>query len=584
MVESMILSRRAVACAAAAMLVTITGSTADAATRFVASGDNFQAALDAANPGDEIVISAGARFVGEFVLPIKPAGDVITIRSSMTLPARRITPADASLLPVIASGSEGSALSGTGTSNWRLDGIRFESNVRGVGEIIALQDVTNVTLDRLLIVAGADGQKRGIRGNGRNITLTRSHIANIWRSGQDSQAFCAWDGAGPYAIVDNYLEAASENVMFGGANSASPDRVPADILVEGNHFSKRLEWRNAFKYVKNLFELKSARRVTIRNNLFERNWTDAQAGTAILFTVRNDEGGAPWSAVEDVVFERNIIRDTEGVFNLLGHDDVHPSGRTTRITIRNNLAIGTGIFLQAGGEVGVVTIDHNTVDQGWNFATLHKGGIAVSGGSGSRAAQYAIESLTVTNMLANHNDYGVYGDNVGVGTPALTELTRTYTWTHNVLAGEGGWGHPYPAVTWQPSMAEHRAQFTDGYRLTSTSVYRNAATDGLDLGVLWDGTVPPPPPAPLEITTGNPLPEGFVNEAYSVRLSATRPCQWQITAGALPAGLVLRGDGTIEGVPTKPLTSTFTVQANDGTSTVSKTFDLRIRPRQRPRR
>ena len=390
------------------MLVTITGSTADAATRFVASGDNFQAALDAANPGDEIVISAGARFVGEFVLPIKPAGDVITIRSSMTLPARRITPADASLLPVIASGSEGSALSGTGTSNWRLDGIRFESNVRGVGEIIALQDVTNVTLDRLLIVAGADGQKRGIRGNGRNITLTRSHIANIWRSGQDSQAFCAWDGAGPYAIVDNYLEAASENVMFGGANSASPDRVPADILVEGNHFSKRLEWRNAFKYVKNLFELKSARRVTIRNNLFERNWTDAQAGTAILFTVRNDEGGAPWSAVEDVVFERNIIRDTEGVFNLLGHDDVHPSGRTTRITIRNNLAIGTGIFLQAGGEVGVVTIDHNTVDQGWNFATLHKGGIAVSGGSGSRAAQYAIESLTVTNMLANHNDYGVY--------------------------------------------------------------------------------------------------------------------------------------------------------------------------------
>jgi hypothetical protein len=46
---------------------------------------------------------------------------------------------------------------------------------------------------------------------------TRSHLAGIWRSGQDSQAFAAWDGAGPYTITDNYLEAASETVMFGGA-------------------------------------------------------------------------------------------------------------------------------------------------------------------------------------------------------------------------------------------------------------------------------------------------------------------------------------------------------------------------------
>jgi hypothetical protein len=143
-------------------------------------------------------------------------------------------------------------------------------------------------MDRLLIVAGPAGQKRAIKANGRSITLTRSHIANIWRAGQDSQAFCAWDGAGPYTVTDNYLEAASENVMFGGANSLAPDRVPADILVAGNHFSKRLEWRGQGKVVKNLFELKSAKRVTVRNNLFEHNWSDAQSGTAIVFTVRND--------------------------------------------------------------------------------------------------------------------------------------------------------------------------------------------------------------------------------------------------------------------------------------------------------
>ena len=40
-------------------------------------------------------------------------------------------------------------------------------------------------------------------------------------------------------------------------------------------------------------------------NVFERNWTDAQNGFAILMTVRNQDGGAPWSVVEDVTFSRN---------------------------------------------------------------------------------------------------------------------------------------------------------------------------------------------------------------------------------------------------------------------------------------
>ena len=379
------------------------------------------------------------------------------------------------------------ALTGVGAANWRLDGVRFESNTSGEGNIIELQDATAITMDRLLIIAGAAGQKRAIMGNGRQITLTRSHIANIWRSGQDSQAFCAWDGAGPYTLTDNYLEAASENVMFGGANSRAADRVPADILVEGNHFSKPLEWRGQGRAVKNLFELKSAKRVTVRRNLFERNWTDAQNGTAILFTVRNDEGGSPWSVVEDVLFEQNTIRETEGVFNILGYDGYQPSGRATRITIRDNLAIGTGTFLMAGGEVGTLTVDHNTVDQGGNFATLYNGDVWIAGASAPRPAQFAVETLTITNTLANHNEYGVFGDGAGIGTLALAGLTRTYQWTHNVLAG--GTGQAYPGVTWRPTMAEHRAQFNPDYSLVAASWYRGAGNDRKALGVSVAGVL-----------------------------------------------------------------------------------------------
>ncbi len=481
------------------LLVLLAAASANAATITVNAGGNLQAALNAAQPGDTVVLAAGARFVGTFRLPQKSPGAVITIRSSATLPSRRLIPADAPLLPTIFSGGVEPALAGYGAANWRLDGLRFESSTTGEGNIVELQDASLITMDRLLIVAGPAGQKRAILGNGRDITLTRSHIANIWRHGQDSQTFCAWDGAGPYTLTDNYLEAASENVMFGGANSRAPDRVPSDILVQGNHFSKQLSWRGQGKAVKNLFELKSAKRVTIRNNLFEHNWTDAQSGTAIVITTRNDEGNAPWSVIEDVLFEHNLIRDTEGVINLLGYDNYQPSGRTTRVTIRHNVASGTGTFLLAGGELGTVTLDHNTVDQGSNFATLYKGDVWQAGTAAPRPGKFAVENLRITNTLGNHNDYGVFGENAGIGTTALVALTATYAWTHNVLAG--GAGHAYPAVTWTPTMAEHRAQFNPDYTLVASSSYRRAGNDSLDLGAIPNGgaSTTPPPGAPTQV-------------------------------------------------------------------------------------
>src|SRR5919106_2676841 len=105
----------------------------------------------------------------------------------------------------------------------------------------------------------------------------------------------------------------------------------------------------------------------------ERNWGDAQNGYAILFTTRNDEGGSPWSVIEDVVFEQNIVRDTEGGVNMLGINDGDPSGQANNITIRHNLFVCSGRFLVAGGEVGTVTIEHNTIRNGDLLMLLYKG-------------------------------------------------------------------------------------------------------------------------------------------------------------------------------------------------------------------
>jgi hypothetical protein len=444
--------------------------------------------LNAANPGDVIVLTAGARYVGSFTLPTKAAGPPITIRSSATLPERRIGPQDANLLPTLASPVIYRILDGTGASNWRLDGIRFESVSNGEGDVVVLQDSTNIYMDRLLIVGGVNGQKRGIRGNGKQITLTRSYIANIWRSGQDSQAFCAWDGAGPYTITNNYLEAASENVLFGGADGLSPDRIPSDILVEGNYFTKRWEWKGAGVVVKNLFELKLGKRVTVRGNLFERNWTDGQAGFGILFKVQNQDGAAPWAVLEDVLFENNVIRDTENGINIVGYDPYHLSGRATRITIRNNLLLTPGIGFQFGGEIGALTINHNTIVNGFTLMVFYIGAVWDPGAPAPRMANFAVEQLTYTNNLAYHNAYGVKGEGTAVGTPSLAFHTMSYVWTNNVLAG--GAGQPYPAITWTPSVAGYQQQLDSDYHLLPTSPYVKAATDGRDVGVDWMQPMP----------------------------------------------------------------------------------------------
>jgi hypothetical protein len=477
------------------MIATWLSADAFAATTTVAAGADLQAALNAARPGDVLVLQAGARYVGPFTLPPNPTGPPITIRSSAILPERRIGPQDAALLPTLASPVAWAILDGTGASNWRLDGIAFEPVVDGTGEVILLQDSTNIYLDRVLIVGGVNGQKRGVRGNGQKITLTRSYIANIARAGQDSQAFCAWDGAGPYTLTNNYLEAASENVMFGGADSKTADRVPSDILVEGNFFTKRLEWKGAGLVVKNLFEVKSARRITIRGNVFERDWTDAQTGYAILLKVVNQGGAAPWSVLEDALFEQNVVRDTENGFNILGHDYANPAGRATRITIRNNLLVTSGTAFQLGGEIGDLAIDHNTVDQGYTLMSLYKGTVWNAGDAAARPGAYAVEHLTYTNNLAKHNTYGVKGQGTAVGTPSLTAHTVSYAWTNNVLAG--GAGFPYPSITWFPTVTVYAQSFDSNYHLVTGSPYIGAATDGKDLGVDWTAPTAVPGSSPF---------------------------------------------------------------------------------------
>ena len=141
--------------------------------------------------------------------------------------------------------------------------------------------------------------------------------------------------------------------MFGGADPAILGLTPTNITIRDNFLSKPLAWRepDAPKWqIKNLLELKNARTVVVERNVMERSWQQAQTGYAVLFTVRNQDGGCPWCQVEDIVFQRNLVRDMASGIQLLGVDTNYPSRQTNRVTVADN--IFDGIDREAWGGDG----------------------------------------------------------------------------------------------------------------------------------------------------------------------------------------------------------------------------------------
>ncbi len=470
----------------------------NAATINVPSGASLQTALNAAQPGDEIVLETGAVYVGAFTLPVKSGASYITIRSSNVsgLPSdgTRVAPADAASMPKIVSPGFGEPALQTapGAHHFQFIGIEFKSinSQAFIYDLIRLGDdgsaqnslaqvPHHIIIDRCYIHAEpTQSLKRGIALNSADTKIINSYISDFKAVGQDSQAVCGWNGPGPFQIVNNYLEAAGNNVMFGGASPSIQYLIPSDIEFRRNNLSKSLEWRGVWQ-VKNLFELKNARRITIDGNVFENNWAHAQSGFAILFTVGNDGGTSPWNTIEDVVFTNNIVRHSGSAFNINGRDSSHASTQASGILIRNNFISdinrqtwgGDGMFVQIA-ETKNVVIDHNTV--------LHNGTDVNVYGAIS-------PSFVFTNNLLNHNSYGVFGDSIGLGTTALNAYFPGYVFQKNLIAAAPA--AIYPGGNFYPANLND-AQFVDqideNYRLAATSPYKNAGTDSRDVGCNFD--------------------------------------------------------------------------------------------------
>ena len=124
-------------CVLAFLACLLMRSAVDAATIVVPAGGDLQAAINSAAPGDTILLAAGAEFVGNFVLPVKPGSTYIVIRSAtpdaaLPGPGTRITPAHAPLLARLRSPNDAPALQTVaGAHHWRLRYLEFAANNGG---------------------------------------------------------------------------------------------------------------------------------------------------------------------------------------------------------------------------------------------------------------------------------------------------------------------------------------------------------------------------------------------------------------------------------------------------------------------
>jgi len=520
----------------------------------VNAGGDLQSALNSANCGDTIALQAGATFTGAFTFPAKACDDnhwiiVRTGASDSLLPAEgnRLTPCYAGVasLPgrpafncsstanvlaklVMSESGSGPIVFASGANHYRIIGLEI-TRTAGSGIIYALASTAtngtsnNLILDRVWMHGTAqDDTKKGIELQGSSYVslidsfATDMHCVSVTGACTDASVIGGGVGnpVGPFKIVDNFLEASGENILFGGAQSTT---TPVDIEIRLNHFFKPMTWLkgqpgyiggangNPF-VVKNLLELKNAQRVLVEANVMEDNWGGfSQNGYGILLTAKNQSGAGdtnlcPICLVTDVTIRYNTMSHVGAglqIANVLS-DNLGGALDGQRFSIHDLIIddIDPVTFDGSGRLAEIMTVPGTALLQNvWlNHITAFPSGLMTVGDTTGTK----IPNFLFNNSIVNAGTYPVWSTGGGTANCAyydkpLTTFTGCFSpfaFTNNaIIATPSG----YPSTLWPsgnffPANA-NAVQFVNynngnggDYHLQPSSPYKNAGTDGKDLG------------------------------------------------------------------------------------------------------
>ena len=468
----------------------------------VAAGASLQAAIDAAQPGDELLLAPGATYTGNFLLRNKGGvSSWITIRTDLSdasvgYAGARMRPSHAAtvrLARIVTPNSMPAFATVLGANHYRLTGLEITTSFTGetyslvnLGDGSRLQNTLSSIAHDLIIdrsyLHGSSTQnlRRCLYLNSATSAVVDSWLSEC-HSANESQAILGTNGPGPYLIQNNHLEAGHEVIMFGGSSTYVPNVSPSDITIRGNHIMRPLAWKGVWQ-AKNLIESKHSRRTLIEGNVIENTWSDAQNGFALVLKSENQNWDTPWTQTTDMTIRYNRIRNVGSGINIAANPSGAPAVPAARFTIDDNVFenvgpspyFGDGRTFQLLPGLADVVLMHNTVlsASGANPASVYLVG-------------NNIQRLVIHSNILHHGRYGVIGDATAEGTSSLNVHAPGALMSNNAMV-YGGSASSYPANNWFPA-----AFSTIGFvnlsagdlRLATTSPYYGKGYDGRDVGI-----------------------------------------------------------------------------------------------------
>ena len=455
---------------------------------------DFVNSLNSVMPGDTIVLDAGSVYTASCGVPFalqphsNPNGQWIYIESSalasLPPPGTRVSPSDAQYMPQITTGDACAAIFAVpGANHYRLVGLEITSTSDVGGDpsqnppsnnwsFYLLQTtsaspsdtlVDSITLDRVY-AHGSDTQDviHAVNLDGTNMALVDSYVSDIHQQGADSQGVLVFFSPGPYKIVNNYISASTENVMFSptdGLGTANNPYLPSDIELRRNHLYKPPAWDSCGVHgtvppgdllpdgtkcpagvnnqwvVKDNLEFKIGQRALVTGNVLENNWVSGQVGYSLVLTARVQNAPNLW--ISDILVQSNTFLNVDRGINTLEQSDQQGYtyfGYNKRVWINNNLMLLSTNLDNVGGHWGI---------------TMDGGGYVTGYGFTNGLTDYIFQHNTMLKSDGTPVDFSIYF----TLPPDVTCTTVQNSPTHNVWIldntmttypnGDCGWTTPY---------------------------------------------------------------------------------------------------------------------------------------------
>jgi hypothetical protein len=346
----------------------------------------------------------------------------------------------------------------------------------------------------------------------------------------DSQAIAGGLGnlpQGSWKIANNFLEAAAENILFGGGAGTI---IPTDIEIRHNHMFKPLTWMtgqpgfvggmnpdptrcvkfNTPGYcpfvVKNLFELKNAQRLLFEGNVLEDTWPGfTQHGAAILLTALSQGGiaGNPNATVADITIRYNrVSHAASGLIIAEAAYESGPPKLEARISVHDDVfddlspayysgdtTPNAGLAFQISQCASCAPIQDVLINHVTMLLTSPRMFMVLGAPLGSH-----IQNLIFTNNIVS-SPSGLAVTGTGAKAPCgfqgktsverLNSCVASLRFEGNALVGTNdSWprGNFFPPDTKKMKFLSYDSGSDADYRLSPKSPHKNRGTDGKDVG------------------------------------------------------------------------------------------------------